>query len=237
MMEPTRTLRTLRYFLMAGAILLTMSTPSYAQEEFDEDEEVIEVDIKNGEYIVTEKIDCLSCHSIHHERGGSVGPDLTQVAIRRSEEWLYEFLIDPEVVVPDTKMPLFEWKSDQELYDVIGYLISLKRPVDGKAIIQKEKNLVRAGEELVNAYDCRACHRIKSGGLARYPDLTYQGTKANRNWEWVWLRDPQKIRPGTFMPTFGFNEEELEAITAYIETLRCEAIEKHRSAACSGGDK
>lgn len=56
--------------------------------------------------------------------------------------------------------------------------------------------------------------------------------KVNRNWEWVWLRDPQKIKPGTFMPTFGFNERELEAITAYIEMLRCKAIEDRRMADC-----
>ena len=221
------------YTLLVMLSFMVVSGTASAQEEFADEEEVIEVDIQNGKRIVTEQIDCLSCHSINHESGGSVGPDLTQVAIRRSEAWLYDFLTDPDTVVPDTKMPLFEWKSDQELYDVIGFLISLKKPVESEAILKTEKNLVKAGEKLVEAYDCRACHHIKTGGLARYPDLTYQGTKVNRNWEWVWLRDPQKIKPGTFMPTFGFNEKELEAITAYIETLRCSAIENDRRATCS----
>ena len=216
-------------WLFLGAFsFLAVGNISQAQEEFEEEE--IVPNIANGKKIVTEKIDCLSCHAINGD-GGAVGPDLTQVGLRRSEDWLYDFLMDPETVVPDTKMPMFDWE-DQDLEDVLGFLMSLKKPVDSKKILKTEKSRVKAGEKLVKAYDCRACHRIQTGGLSRYPDLTFQGTKVNRNWEWVWLRDPQKIRPGTFMPTFGFNEKELEAITAYIETLRCNAIEKNKSAAC-----
>jgi nitric oxide reductase subunit C len=213
-------------WLLGGALsLLVFSGAGHAQEETE-----LLPNIENGKRIVTEEIDCLSCHAING-KGGSVGPDLTQVAIRRSKDWLYDFLFNPETVVPDTKMPRFDL-DDQALTDVVGFLTSLMKPVDSEKILSENKDPAKAGEKLVQAYDCRACHRIKNGGLARYPDLTHQGTKVNRNWEWVWLRDPQKIKPGTYMPTFGFDEREIEAITAYIETLRCKAIEESRSAAC-----
>ena len=208
--------------------ILVMAHPGLAQEEFEEEEYV--PNIENGKKIVSEDIDCLSCHTING-KGGQVGPDLTNVGIRRSEDWLYDFLMDPDIIVPDTKMPQFDWEGD-DLEDVIAYLWSNQIPVDRDKILGGHKDPAKAGEALVKAYDCRACHRIKEGGLSRYPDLSFQGTKVNRNWEWVWLRDPQKIRPGTFMPTFGFNEKELEAITAYIETLRCKGIEENRRATC-----
>ena len=219
--------------MRVGFLLFTLSivglvTAGVARAQSDEVEYI--PNIKNGKRIVTERIDCLSCHVINR-KGGSVGPSLTQVGVRRSGDWLYDFLMDPDSVIPDTKMPLFDWE-DNDLEDVIAYLVSLKTPVNSEKILKEEKDLAVAGKKLVEAYDCRACHRIQKGGLVRYPDLSFQGTKVNRNWEWVWLRDPQKIRPGTFMPTFGFNEKELEAITAYIETLRCKGIEEKRSADC-----
>ena len=218
-----------RVSLFVGALsILVMTHAGFAQEGFEEEEYV--PNIENGKKIVIEEIDCLSCHTING-KGGKVGPDLTQVGIRRSDDWLYDFLMDPDVIVPDTKMPQFDWEDD-DLEDVIAFLISNQIPVERDKILGSDKDLAKVGEALVKAYDCRGCHRIIDGGLSRYPELTFQGTKVNRNWEWVWLRDPQKIRPGTFMPTFGFNEKELEAITAYIETLRCKGIEEKKIATC-----
>ncbi len=64
---------------------------------------------------------CAFCHTLNG-RGGDVGPDLTNIKERRSDEWLFKWLKDPPSIKPDTIMPKMKWESDQEIIDVIYYL-------------------------------------------------------------------------------------------------------------------
>ena len=36
----------------------------------------------------------------------------------------------------------------------------------------------------------------------------------------LWIENPEAIKPGSLMPSMGLNEQDLEAVTAYLETLR-----------------
>lgn len=162
---------------------------------------------------------CRNCHSINHQ-GSEVGPDLTQVGVRRSRDWLVEFVAAPQQKFPYTLMPQFPWKDKQQVADVVAYLLTLKKPVDRKGIMSDGGPEIEIGKALVEAFDCRACHIIRNGGRSRYPNLTHVGSKIYREWEQEWLMDPQKIKPGTFMPTFGFTKKEASAIAAYLESLK-----------------
>ncbi|CAE6796989.1 c-type cytochrome [Nitrospira defluvii] len=166
-----------------------------------------------------DRSDCRNCHSVNHQ-GSEVGPDLTQVGLRRAPGKLLEFIYDPEDQFPDTKMPRFPWKSKQEVADIVAYLQTLKKPVDRDAIRKTTTSPVEFGKALVAAFDCRACHIIQDGGRPRYPNLTHIGSKIYPEWEQEWLKDPQKIKPGTFMPTFGFTEDEAKAIATYLDSLK-----------------
>jgi cytochrome c2 len=64
---------------------------------------------------------CAFCHTLNG-RGGNVGPDLTNIKERRSDEWLLKWLKDPPSIKPGTVMPKMKWESDQEIIDVIYYL-------------------------------------------------------------------------------------------------------------------
>ena len=165
------------------------------------------------------KQECLNCHSVHGQ-GGSQGPDLAQVGIRRSAEWLTNFVYDPSELFPESSMPRPEWKSEQEVADVVAFLLTLKREIPKEKILQAKASDVEKGEALVQAYDCRACHTIGEGGVSGYPELTHVGRKIRPEWERRWLQDTQKVKPGTFMPTFGFSDPELDAIVAYLHTLQ-----------------
>lgn len=187
------------------------------QTSFAAAEEVISGRPAEGEQIIKTRA-CNICHSFNGA-GGFVGPDLTQVGIRRTEEWLFRWLDDPPLILPGTDMPKFEWESDQEIRDVIAYLASLKKSVDSATLL-KSQTKEEAGRRLVDAYDCRACHRIIEGGRVRFPDLTHVGSKIYPSWEVNWLKDPQAIKPGTFMPTFPLSLEEREAIAAYLHSLK-----------------
>lgn len=36
----------------------------------------------------------------------------------------------------------------------------------------------------------------------------------------VWLRDPPGVKPGVKMPDLGLSEDQIEALVAYLRTLR-----------------
>jgi cytochrome c oxidase subunit 2 len=35
-----------------------------------------------------------------------------------------------------------------------------------------------------------------------------------------WIQDPETIKPGSLMPAMQLNDREIDALTAYLETLR-----------------
>ncbi len=102
---------------------------------------------------------------------------------------------------------------------------------------------MEAGRQIVNDYNCRACHIIEDrGGAIRAPiealgiaagqdravaaaysppNLNTEGAKTQPEWLYRFLNEPTEIRPwlNVRMPTFGFNGEQLNALTAYFSAL------------------
>jgi cytochrome c oxidase subunit 2 len=87
------------------------------------------------------------------------------------------------------------------------------------------------GKEVFERGPCAMCHN-STGSLASAhtaPDLTHvasrstigAGTVPNtRGYLAGWIMDPQHIKPGNYMPPTGLNDEELQAVLDYLETLR-----------------
>lgn len=57
------------------------------------------------------------------------GPDLMWVGTRYNEEWQRQHLLDPQSTSPGSIMPSFDYLTDEELDDLVAYLMSLK-PAD-----------------------------------------------------------------------------------------------------------
>lgn len=55
---------------------------------------------QRGEQIYRGKGNCAQCHAIQG-RGGTLGPELTDIGMRRGRGYLRESLIDPEAAIPD----------------------------------------------------------------------------------------------------------------------------------------
>jgi cytochrome c oxidase subunit 2 len=97
---------------------------------------------------------------------------------------------------------------------------------------QPREELAASGAELFRANGCGACHSIRgtpsAGGVG--PDLTHVGGRtslaagsldAARGALERWLAEPERIKPGALMPAFHMLPEgELEALAAYLESLR-----------------
>jgi cytochrome c oxidase subunit 2 len=90
---------------------------------------------------------------------------------------------------------------------------------------------VRAGNDLFQNRQCASCHAVAgtpaSGTVA--PDLSHVASRrtiaagtlptTHPNLA-AWVADPQAIKPGNNMPTVPLTEAELNAVTAYLETLK-----------------
>ena len=171
--------------------------------------------IKAGQELFNQR-GCPLCHTIKGE-GGDVGPNLTQVGNHRTRGWLNPWLSNPLAIKPGTLMPKPP-VNDQERRNLISFLLSNKKEIDRKRILALP--LTKAGAELVKAYDCFACHNIKGKGGRVGPELTKVGKRRNRSWLTTWLKDPQKVKPGTFMPTFLFVDKETKALAEYLSQLK-----------------
>lgn len=92
-------------------------------------------------------------------------------------------------------------------------------------------SLAARGELVFLGAQCPLCHSI--GGTAAYgsvgPDLTHlasrttiaAGTLRNTRGNLAgWILDPQRIKPGNDMPPSRFDARDLEALLAYLETLK-----------------
>jgi cytochrome c oxidase subunit 2 len=90
---------------------------------------------------------------------------------------------------------------------------------------------VAQGQRIFETTACINCHTV-SGTVAngRFgPDLTHlmsrdtiaagaaPNTPENLR---LWIRNPNAIKPGSLMPAMQLDERELDALTAYLETLR-----------------
>lgn len=92
-------------------------------------------------------------------------------------------------------------------------------------------NSVEQGRQVFETTACVNCHAI-SGTVAdgRFgPDLTHlmsrdtiaSGAAPNTPEQLkLWIRNPDAIKPGSLMPAMQLSEKDLNALTAYLETLR-----------------
>lgn len=95
-------------------------------------------------------------------------------------------------------------------------------PADGKAA---------AGAKLFMELTCSQCHAIEGTDAKQdfAPNLTHVAgrrelaagviTNSSENLR-TWLANPQALKPGCKMPNFKLNDEQLDQLVAYLETLR-----------------
>jgi cytochrome c oxidase subunit 2 len=90
---------------------------------------------------------------------------------------------------------------------------------------------VMEGKEIFESTACVNCHRV-AGTAAQGqfgPDLTHFASREtlaagaapnDRSDLWLWIKNPDAIKPGALMPAMNLSDRELDAVTAYLMTLR-----------------
>ena len=107
-----------------------------------------------------------------------------------------------------------------------GWLDAMRQPARDPQDPQPRK-----GRDVFMQARCAACHTIAGTDAAGQiaPDLTHVATRSTLGAGTlpntaenlgVWIQDPQHVKPGNQMPANPLQADDLQALVAYLETLR-----------------
>ena len=110
--------------------------------------------------------------------------------------------------------------------DFERWLVAQRQPAPPPASPEQQRGL-----EVVERGPCAMCHTVvgTSAGGRTAPDLTHIATRSTiaagtapntRGYLAGWITDPQHMKPGAKMPSTGLSADELQAVLAYLETLK-----------------
>jgi mono/diheme cytochrome c family protein len=187
--------------------------------------------MKRGRALV-ERYDCLACHDLDG-RGGTLrpgaeetpaAPDLSRTGAKGFDQGWYDAHLAQRAAAGSGRW----WNSfgpiprnDRDAIDVfLSSRVGAPGLVEAKAIF--------------HSLGCRGCHKIGGVGGDDGPDLTIEGQKdpARLDYSQVagprtlasWLaehfRAPAQVVPGSQMPALGLTEEQIDALTLYMMSLR-----------------
>jgi mono/diheme cytochrome c family protein len=197
-----------------------------------------------------QQYNCIGCHEIE-KRGGYIrkyyqeNPTLAPPILNGEGEkvqsnWFFSFLKAPVPIRPwlELRMPTFGL-SDEHTNQLIGFFNGIAKVdipfayIDDKRIPPEH---IEAAKQLVSKdyFNCFSCHqqgdKKPEGPVEGWaPDLTLARQRLNPNWIIKWLKDPQKVQPGTKMPSFypggpddilgGKEDLQIEALRDYLMSI------------------
>jgi cytochrome c2 len=83
-----------------------------------------------------------------------------------------------------------------------------------------EMSKTQKGEKIFSDHQCSACHTVHGKGGNVGPDLSKVGNRRDEAWMKKFLPDPASVKPGVIMPPFKGSPEELDALIAYLRSLK-----------------
>ena len=196
------------------------------------------------------RYNCTGCHVIegaggdirrlYAEQLSLAPPILNGEGEKVQADWLFGFVEQPVPIRPwlKVRMPTFGF-SHHEANTVVGYFTALDQvqvPYVHIDLATLKPANVEAGKLLTSKeyFDCFSCHQRGAqkpqgppDGWA--PDLALAHARLDPEWIVKWITDPQKLMPGTKMPSFypggppdvldGDDAAQIRALRDYILTL------------------
>jgi len=196
------------------------------------------------------RYNCTGCHVIENA-GGDIRrlygeqptlapPILNGEGEKVQPEWFFGFVKYPVPIRPwlKVRMPTFGLDED-EANTVVGYFLAQDRVQVPFVHIERAAlapDGIEAGRLLMSKdyFDCFSCHQRgaqKPQGPPEgwAPDLALAYQRLNPDWIVKWIADPQKLMPGTKMPSYypggppdilgGDEPAQMRALRDYILSL------------------
>ncbi len=80
--------------------------------------------------------------------------------------------------------------------------------------------LLAKGVKIYGESKCVMCHIIQGRGGKFGPDLSHVGAKRDAQWLRQIVKDPKADNPKSRMPPFQGSDADLDALTAYLRSLK-----------------
>jgi nitric oxide reductase subunit C len=121
-------------------------------------------------------------------------------------------------------MPQYNW-NPSDLDAITTALLSMKgapatSALQNLIVPRKEVAFHPTGSfgEIYERYKCYTCHKFDGYGGTLAPDLTYEGSRAQRQWIADFLKNPQTLRPTLIlrMPQFNMSDKEAATLADYM---------------------
>src|ERR1700757_4256046 len=86
----------------------------------------------------------------------------------------------------------------------------------------RQRRSTRANNSSIKKPPCQSCHIVDTKTDKGYvgPTLTQVGSRLTASWMFHWLKNPQALRPSTVEPNRNMSDEDAQALTAYLTTLK-----------------
>jgi mono/diheme cytochrome c family protein len=179
-----------------------------------------------AERYMEEKLSCLGCHQLG-EKGGRIGPDLSNINARLMPEYINKLIRDPHNAIPDGIMPKPQ-VPPQYLNLIIDFLLQHDKPVNQTEYLSLIGNNIILTNENNNSTEstylnyCASCHGATGnadGFNARYlADLPTRHADATH----MSLRPDDTLFDGVYAGGYILNKSQL--MPAYGHTLNSEQI-------------
>ncbi|MEE8399178.1 MAG: c-type cytochrome, partial [Desulfobacterales bacterium] len=159
-----------------------------------------------------DELGCRGCHKIAGTEKINIGPPLKKIATKVKKDWLIRWLIEPKGYFENARMPNFSLDNRQAA-DIAAFLYSRFKPANAdKEIIGSYER----GRRLFGESRCVTCHSVEGRGGDIGPDLAKVSSKMKPGWLYSWVKNPSRLWSETKMPNFGFSDQEVQDIVAYI---------------------
>ena len=182
---------------------------------------------------------CASCHAIEgvspqRDFGPDLsslgGKDISQLSFGESKvprnliAYMQAKITNPLSVNPAARMPLYHLPP-ADLDAVTTALLSMTgAPATSglqKLLVPRSEPAFRPTGQFGRVYErykCYVCHQFNGAGGTLAPDLSYEGSRAQRQWLISFLKNPQTLRPTLVlrMPQFNMTDQEAATLADYI---------------------
>lgn len=164
---------------------------------------------------------CFGCHTMFG-RGRLVATDLTLVASQTQRKWIENYFKIPYSLRPilTERMPNL-FLSDAEIKILVEYMEKVFIVDSLEREIKIDSSKIAKGRILYyEKYGCQACHQTNLKGGYVGPALDNVGSRLKAGWIFNWLKNPQAFKPESIEPNNNLTDEEAEALTAFLMSLK-----------------